>query len=89
MSKDSKSQIVIELLGEYTETYKHTNGIVAYSFFIRVSCLDFNTIILEYKVLGPVLVVYYTVVCCVQPGQVEFMLLAFFAIFAFLGGEIY
>ena len=39
MSKDYKSQIVIEVLGKYSETHKITYGIVAYSFFIRVSCL--------------------------------------------------
>ena len=57
--KDSKSQIVIEVIGKYSKTHKITYGIVAYSFFIRVSlfvsrvsCLDFNTIIPYYMFLG-------------------------------------
>ena len=57
--KDYKSQIVIEIIGKCTKTHKSTYAIVAYSFFIRVSCLvsrypclDFNTIIPYYMFLG-------------------------------------
>ena len=58
--KDYKSQIVIEVLGKCSKTQKSKYGIVAYSFLsryslfvIRVSCLDFNTIIPYYMFLGP------------------------------------
>ena len=44
MSKDYKSQILIELIGNNTETHNSTYGIVAYIILSRVSCLVISVI---------------------------------------------
>ena len=42
--KDYKQRILVESIGEYTETHNIAYGIVAYSFVSRYSCLEFSCV---------------------------------------------
>ena len=46
-------RIIVESIGEFTETHNIAYGIVAYSFVSRYSCLEFNCVSVQYS-LGTV-----------------------------------